>query len=84
MLRTKTGDKVGLAIEIYAITLYEKMDGLLEALDQLLCEGELLDYPELNDSIRELLNDVEYWMEEHSPSEDELESRKIIKSALRQ
>lgn len=84
MLRTKTGDKVGLAIEIYAITLYEKMDGLLEALDQLLCEGELLDYPELNDSIRELLSDVEYWMEEHSPSEDELESKKIIKSALRQ
>lgn len=80
MFRTKTGDKVGTAIETYATTLYEKMDALLEALDQLLCEGELLDYPELNDSIRELLNDTEDWMEEHSPSEDEIESRKILKS----
>ena len=78
MARTKTGSKVGIGIEIYATSLYDKIDALNEVLNQLLCEGELLDYPELNDTIRELYDDTHDWLDEHSPSEDEQIAHEIV------
>lgn len=78
MARTKTGSKVGISMEIHSTSLYDKIDALNEVLDQLLYEGELLDYPELNNSIQELYDDTHDWLDEHSPSEDEQIAHEIV------